>query len=347
MGNSTRLTGVVQALRRRASREALRVVVGTGGRAARYWATHAPALQAEILALESYRFAERQEQSLSLGWGGFLRPRNARLYARNSRLLNAFLGENSVDAALIDSDYHVLPLLSSGVPITALGQASDVVRRCAADRGVPSVSTGALLIERLDAAFQRAVSLRTLVPAFEPIDFGIARATAVPLIVREEFTVPVAAPIGGPEAVRVVLSGSGIGSAPLLAWARRHSLTVLDSLGGDSWAVDAQGRPVVDRASAVVIQGGLSSISECIARRRKMIVVPIPGHAEQRANAFEVERRGLGLSVAELSEPPGALLERLARSTIATQDIHWPRVDGAKVVAGILLESLGLADARA
>lgn len=344
LGNATRLMGVAQAIRHRfrTPREALRIVVGTGGKSAQFWEANGPAVEAEVLPLEAYEFAAPQSQSPGLDWSRFVRPGNAAVYLRNCLRLGSFLKGSAADLALIDSDYHCLPLLASRTPIVALGQAWDVVRRYEAAGNRAEISPRSMIVERLDLLFQRGVSRRILAPSFEPAASEERKVAAVPLIVREQFSAPAGRAAGPRGPIPILLSGSGIGSARLLEYAARYDLPVIKSLQGSSWALDARGRPLIDLAPAVVVQGGLSSISECIARRKKMIVVPIAGHAEQLANAYEVERLGLGLSVRELAEPPSLLLERLERTTSAAGPVSWPRVDGAEVVARMLLEPLGL-----
>ncbi|OGR61577.1 MAG: hypothetical protein A2X36_07175 [Elusimicrobia bacterium GWA2_69_24] len=345
LGNSTRMLGIVQVIRHRlqASRQDLRIVVCAGGNSARFWAAHSAAAAVEVLPLDVYEFTPRQSESPRLRWSGFLRPRTAGVYLRNSLRLRSFLKANPVDLALIDSDYHCLPLLLSRTSILALGQAWDVVRRYEEIRRQAEIPPASMLVERLDLRFQRLVSRRILAPSFQADASGATDITAVPLIVREEFTAPAGPEPGTGAAIHVLLSGSGIGAAPMLDYAEQYGLPVIRSLRDRDWALDAGGRPLIDRARAVIVQGGLSSISECIARRRKMLVCPIAGHAEQLANAFEVERRGLGMRTAELTLPPELLLERLDRVLAAAPKSAPPRCDGAEVVARLLLEPLGLA----
>jgi hypothetical protein len=335
--------GIAQAIRHRfrVPREALRIVVGTGGTSVQFWEAAAPAVQADILPLGAYRFAPQQSQSTRIGWFGFVHPRNAGVYLRNSLSLRAFLKATAVDLAVIDSDYHCLPLLLSRTPIVALGQAWDVIRRYESAGKRTTISRWSMIIEKLDFLFQRSVSRRILVPAFESVRTGRRNTETVPLIVREQFGVPAGRSADAAGPIQVLLGGSGIGSAALLAYARRYDLPVIKSRQGSTWALDERGLPLIDLAPAVVIQGGLSSISECIARRRKMIVLPLEGHAEQLANALEVERRGLGLRAADLSDPPSVWLERLDRMSPPEAEDSWPRVDGAQVAAQLLLKLLG------
>ncbi|MFA6091880.1 MAG: glycosyltransferase family protein [Elusimicrobiota bacterium] len=343
MGNSTRLMGIAQSLRHRfrAPREKLRLVICTGGKTAAYWSENASSVQAEVVRLDDYVFSEHPSQCPRIRWSGFIRPRSAAVYLRNSLRLRALIESSAVDLALIDSDYHCLPLLLAGIPIAALGQARDVLRRYATNRHLAPIPPWNMLIERLDFQFQRLISRSVLVPCFEPAAAQEGSVTALPLIVREEFTA--AGRSAGPQnGLYVLTGGSGIGSAALLDYAKRYDLPVIGSFPEPSTALDIEGRPLIDRASAVIIQGGLSSISECIARQKKMIILPIEGHAEQVINAVEVERRGLGLRVSELSASPNVFLERLERISPAAPERSWPQVNGAQAAARTLIEMIGL-----
>jgi hypothetical protein len=200
------------------------------------------------------------------------------------------------DVVLLDSDYHFLAFLGRGLRIFFLGQAIDVVHRAKSlgyrpPRWLSWLSF--LACEVGDGLVQRCLSHRVFVPSFLETEHESsgARALKVPLIVREEFRrAGERAP--SREAVAVT-SGSGIeidridGLAGALGAARfshgHHDVRVTSP-------EDFQA------AEMVVIQGGLTSISECIALRKPMLVVPIRGRAEQEVNARTVERLGLGFS---------------------------------------------------
>ena len=344
LGNSTRLLGVLQALRLdfRVTPEDLRVVVATNGRATAFWEAEGPALDASVLALAGY--APSRQTAARLRWRTFFRPSVVGAYLRNTASLFSFLAHRRTALALIDSDYHCLPLLFFRIPVLALGQAWDVLNRDEGNRPVSRLPRAGLLVERLDLMFQRLVSERILVPSFDTDVAAPPNVTPVPLIVRREYSF--AAPPPSKGRLLVLLGGSGIGSAPLLAYAKRHGLSVIGAPGEPAASLDAFGSPLIDYAEAVLTQGGLSSLSECLARGKRMIVLPIEGHAEQLSNALAVEQLGMALRVSDLDAPPEEFIRRLERlGRGEAGETHWPRTDGAAVVAEILLHELGLARA--
>jgi len=336
LGNATRLLGVLESIRLLGGPPAqLRVVVAAAGPAAAFWREHAVRVGAELLPLEAYVLAPGPEEPRGVPWGSLARPASVGVFLRNSGHLADLARRGRLNLALVDSDYHGLPLLARRVPVIALGQAWEVLRR----RTCPPIPARQLWIERLDLGFQRTIARTVLVPSFDPGAAAESRVVPVPLIVRAAFrTPPTAAPAG---TWCVLTGGSGVATAPLRAWAERHGVPLLGARAGAVPTLDDTGRPLIDRFGAVVVQGGLSSISECAARRRPMVVVPIPAHGEQASNAQEVLRRGLGLRVAALEEPPARLWERLAGLPPPAPDA-WPRTDGAQIVARFLLAALGL-----
>ena len=56
---------------------------------------------------------------------------------------------------------------------------------------------------------------------------------------------------------------------------------------------------LLEKADALVINGGYSAVSEAFALRKPVFVVPVPGHAEQFVNARLVQRLGLGFVATE------------------------------------------------
>ena len=52
---------------------------------------------------------------------------------------------------------------------------------------------------------------------------------------------------------------------------------------------------LIKQSTVVVINGGLSSISEALAMKTPMVVVPIKGHLEQKINADWIQQNNLGL----------------------------------------------------
>lgn len=221
----------------------------------------------------------------------------ARAYARNTLILRRAMRSLDPDFVLLDSDYHFGAFVFRRARLFYLGQAIDVVDRARLlgyrPRGLVA-RLSFVACEVIDGILQRKMSDKVFVPSFLEVEdvAGPGRALRVPLIVREEFR------RAGDKRASVksvaVTSGSGIEVERIDG--------LVAAMGGCLFTSGEQG---ISRLTSpedfqagefVVIQGGLTSISECIALRKPMLVVPIRGRAEQEVNARTVERLGLGIS---------------------------------------------------
>lgn len=307
MGNAARVAALVEAL---SSRIECHVV--TWGAGVGFFRN------AEVTALRDYAHAP------------FRVPVR---FVLNSLHLRRLIRKFEPDLLVLDSDYHWPAYLWAGIPIAYVGQASDVLERAEAARYRPAAVMewlNFLIREQADSWFQRRISTRILVPCFSGLGPVDAQVERIPLIVRAEYLRGQGRVAAGPPAV--LLSGSGIGSSAFRAL-QRH--------GGFKFLNEVPSRPAdLDACGIIFVQGGLSSISECIARGKFMVVVPIARHPEQYLNAMMVEKLGLGImaSAFELRDP-ALLLERACR---AAEHAGRLRVDctGAAAAAAILLQML-------
>lgn len=220
----------------------------------------------------------------------------ARAYARNTVILRRAVSALKPNVVLLDSDYHFGAFLRRPGRLFYLGQAIDVVSRA---RGLGYRPRGLVArfsfvaCEVLDGLLQRLVSDRVFIPSFLEAECaaGDARAQRVPLIVREEFR-----NAGARNASRksvAVTSGSGIESERIDGLVAELGGSLFTAGVGEARLTNPED---FQAGEFVVIQGGLTSISECIALRKPMLVVPIRGRAEQEVNARTVESLGLGVS---------------------------------------------------
>ena len=289
MGNASRVMAVVQSLHAIATKNNIRLtcIVVSWGSGYRFLEEYKRrgSVQFELHALRTYRHFRFS----------FLRFPFA--YIANILSLWKLVRHAKPGAVLLDSDYHFPAFWLSKCPLFFIGQANDIVDRAHENRYQPrSVKEwfNWLFREKLDSWIQNLMADKVFVPSFNPDSGGDSCCLKVPLIVREDFQNH---PLHHPEqpAVGLLLSGSETEKKPFLTLSQEHNLIAISP-------ANANGHPVIsspemlDRLDVVLVQGGLSSISECIARRRFMAVFPIKDHPEQILNAFEVQRLGLGIA---------------------------------------------------
>lgn len=246
----------------------------------------------------------------------------------NASLLRREIRNLSPDLILLDSDYHFPAFIGVGVPRCYLGQAIDVVAR-GRRHGINSWKQrlNFFFKEKLDALFQRVFADTILAPCFIERTAVKSGVHHIPLIVRHEFRRPVKPTANN--TVGILLSGSRMERSAFSGLEGLKGFEILESVPSTAAALD--------RCGTVFVQGGMSSIAECIARERFAVIFPMRDHPEQILNAREVEKLGLGLMAdpEELADLP-RLLERvrLARENFPAKSIECAGAEAAARILG-------------
>jgi hypothetical protein len=334
MGNASRLVAVIEALfdhcRKSGNGELdLHVVSwGSGLRFLEEYRRDAAGTNFQLIEARPY---EKQ----SFGLLGYLPA-----FLKNVIQLSGIVRRLQPDLIVLDSDYHFPAYFGSACPVVFIGQAEDVLLRSRAHDYLPKFSEKLNLIfrEKLDSWVQKIFSDVVLVPSFNEAGAADSKVRRIPLIVRREF-------LEKPRSVKnqtvgLLLSGSKQEKENFLTVANEHGLRILapDVNSNEDLAICKAAD--LDEFDIVFIQGGLSSISECIARQKFAVVFPLKGHAEQHLNAREVEKLGLGMksNLDELKQ----FSELLQRATARRLRSALPAIpcNGAQAAAEILLEKL-------
>lgn len=199
--------------------------------------------------------------------------------------------------AIIDSDYHFLPYLLRKLKIISISQASDVIFRSEESNYRPNKINEYITFiirEKIDAYLQSLFSNKVLVPCFQPLKHKSPKnSIRIPLIVRKEFlsSIENETETGS---IGILLSGSGIEKEKFLSLKKKYNLPIISpDRNKDNFICHAN---ELDKFDIILSQGGLSSISEAIAKEKFLVVFPIKNHPEQIVNAIEVEKLGLGIS---------------------------------------------------
>ncbi len=320
LGNATRLGAIIEALAKRAESKGVRFqcTVFSWGRAVSYFAKLGESLPVECIRLAGYESGRKRDKFSGLGELRAL-PLYLGRYIGNTAQIRRWISSHRPDLILLDSDYHLAGPRPGRMPIVFLGQAHEVIRYSRSQdiraRGLQE-KFSKVIFERLDAWLQRRIADRVLVPCLKPTAAASSRRLLrVEPIVRSAFRDGIGAPsLPGETAgkVAVMTGGSGIGSDALLHWAHARGYAVFS--GQDADCLEGSGRSLKARLSefgVLVVQGGLSSISEGVALGRPLMVVPIPDRFEQKCNALQVEHLGLGLVCVDPEKNGDAVLEKL------------------------------------
>ncbi|TNC94024.1 MAG: glycosyltransferase [Stygiobacter sp.] len=253
------------------------------------------------------------------------------------------------DVVVTDSNYAFGPARRLGVPVAALNNSDMVLHTVFARRDWPaSVLPQFLAVECADYLFHRIKADLIISPRLNPADrLEGGKFRRVGPIVRRDCQP--SEPQDRPRRVAIMLSGSVFGSPVSLDTAP------------EGITIDVVGRPppegrivrdgicyhgkvrnsldVMRAADLVIVNGGFSAVSEALMMRKPMVVIPIPNHAEQWANAQVITDMGIGFMATEahLIEAVSEGLRRMpalaaAYSTLPSQP------NGAVEAARLILE---------
>lgn len=262
-------------------------------------------------------------------------------YLKNTQILLSAHRRIKPDLIVLDSDYHFMAHLWSKKPILYIGQAGDVVRR-AEDNKTRSWSfkerLNLLIRERGDFFLQRLFADLVLVPSFDPKKLKPVKGVQfIHLIVRDEFR---SRPLmtNPKNDLGILLSGSQLHKKQFVDFADKFNLNVI---APDTHKHLIATSEDVDDFSSVIVQGGLSSISEVLARGKWLVVFPMENHPEQILNAQEIEELGFGV-MAQLSDLNNLseLNQKINASKINQAARNRPECNGADEVRSAVEKNL-------
>lgn len=219
-------------------------------------------------------------------------------FRENQRRASKLIEDLEPDLIIADSDFYCLgPARKSGVFLATVNSSPVTMAQLKRD-GVPAdCGFSGHVIERADAWFQQRYSQAIICPAIQPMDSLAKKVFQIPPIVRKDFQKQVTIK----EEVVAITGGSGIGASVIDLEDVSVPITVFGSeiqkVPEHAEKVEGFSEDLAEtmcQAKVLVVQGGFSSVSEAIATRRPVVVVPIEGHAEQMMNAREIEELGIG-----------------------------------------------------
>lgn len=277
-------------------------------------------------------------------------------FMANRRAADELLGRLRPDLAVADSDFYCLgPARRRGIPLASINNSALIVAHLRKFGIPPGCGFSARFIEGTDAWLQERYPSRVVCPVLKPMEGLPSKYIQIPPIVRPGFEPGGAESKGDEESkgsecgeeVVAVTGGSGIGAQELDLQCVRAPLT---TYGTRLAKIPPQARQLgftlddagpMRRARVLVVQGGFSSVSEAVALRRPVVVVPIARHAEQHVNAAIVESLGIGLAArgADAGAKVCEILSRYDEFAERCRKCAIPS-DGAEQAARALLDMM-------
>lgn len=284
MGNASRTMAIIEEMERYNSSEKHfpeKIIIATWGAGLKFFQQYAKNSHRDInlYALKDYA-----------NWYKY-----PGIYFINSLIIFDLIKKHKPKLVVIDSDYHFLPFLFSKIKILSISQAPNVIERAIENHYQPTnlfERLAFLIREKLDSRIQLMIADKVLVPCFRVNQSkNTQKAIQIPLIVRSEFlsksfVIPHAK-------IGILLSGSGIEKEHFLNLQESQALNIISpDRKADDFICHSN---EIDKFEIIFTQGGLSSISEAIARKKFLVVFPIKNHPEQINNAITVEKLGIGI----------------------------------------------------
>jgi len=273
---------------------------------------------------------------------------------RNAALVERLLETLQPDVVVTDSVYISKPMHRRKIPLVALNNADAVVRGYRMFQNRPAGIRAQFYAVELTDYFYHAWRPDLVISPALLAELAQAHGKFRPVgaIVRKGYR-----PAPYRERARnavIMLSGSAFGTEIRLS--RADYPVRIDVLGRSAppgWSgiasVTYHGRvrdprPFLQDADLMVVNGGFSAVSEMVGMAKPMIVVPVPGHAEQWVNGRVVDYLGIGMVAGEdeIEDKILAAMQRLPRFQAAYAQIPL-RADGAREAASLILGAVNRA----
>jgi hypothetical protein len=329
LGNATRAQAIIEELAEHEPK--LDIMIFTWGKSY----THFSNLNLNIQLVELVPYIDPSKESIYSGSLFAKIPRFFFIYLKNSFRIFKVLAKRKLAVAILDSDFHIFPFVFLRVPIISISQAPFVV---SVWRGLKkpdwkfTLWFRFILLEWLESIVVSVYSTVVLVPSLERFLSPNTYIRSIELLVRRKFLYNDQIQKHSNE-VGLIRSGSGLYAADLEKFRVDFGWKDLTEL---SWSLEQPS--ILAHTEIIATQAGLSSISECIALKKKMLVFPIPFHPEQFVNSAVLMRLGLAIEcdLREDRRSGDSIFAKIEALKGAVPNI-WPGVHGAKQAAEIVM----------
>lgn len=299
LGNSTRCDSVIQSL----LAQGWTVSVATSGNGSWYFGNRDDVQS--VTHLRQQEYAEKAGRLDVLGTIGSIKQ-FIQIMRENRQIVADLVKAERPSLIVTDSVYMFRPDKDRKIPVVALNNADIVAETFRAYEPPKSVWAQFYAVELMDYFYHRLFADAVISPSLEPhLPAPRANIHRVAPIVRHGFQAPRAEETPGRGRVVIMLSGSKFGSPVHLS---RLAYDFRVDIVGRQKPDDFENNDniwyhgkledtfdLLSKADLLVVNGGFSAVSEAVCLKKPVVVIPVPGHAEQWANGFTIEKLGLGL----------------------------------------------------
>ena len=226
---------------------------------------------------------------------------NFKAIHKSRKKLKKILQSQTYSLIVADSNFSAV-FLKNRPPLISINNADRIIKSAVQIK--KRFYLASWLIEWADFTYNKIASAKVISPFFEPLHSKEPKKTKfthTALIVRKEFLSRQSSYSPTRHHVLIIPGGADINAGCVL----KHEKADYDiSIIGEQ--INALGEikkyhkvfntsHLMKQATIVVINAGLSSISEALAMKKPMITLPVRGHLEQKINADWIHEHNLGL----------------------------------------------------
>lgn len=244
-------------------------------------------------------------------------------FIKNVLIYFKILQDFKPDIVVVDSDYACLiPCKIKRIPIIGINNSFTVKKAWKEYKSkiFKSCLFSYYILEQIDYLCMKLFHNLVICPAFKKYETKIRKIIQVNPIVRKRCQIPnsIGKRLAPTEDIVLIMCGgsdiemdySGLNKIKkqviIIGKKNKNTKGHLYYKGIVKNSLD-----YLEEAKYIVIQGGLSSISEITNLKKPCIVIPIRGHAEQNLNAIAFEELGLGVLANSQQEDIALKLDEL------------------------------------
>ena len=263
------------------------------------------------------------------------------IYKSRKKLKN-ILQSQTYDLIVADSNFSTV-FLKNRPKLISINNADRIIK--SAGQIKKRLYLASWLIEWADFIYNSIAPDRVISPFFEPLDLKAKKTKFkhTALMVRKEFLSPPSHTFVKHH-VLIMPSGAPINTGQSLTHDKQdHDISIIGRQITTLGRIKKHDRVfntshLMKQATIIVVNGGLSSISESLAMKKPMIIIPMKGHLEQKVNASWIQEHNLGLisSWEKLQESIHEMIKHF--DTFKKNLIEYTYTNGAQQSADLILK---------
>ncbi len=320
LGHATRSWAIIEQILNLDSSS--KIIVFTWGSGISFFKSKLPHFEFELHLLSSYFEIDGLETGRAARINLAHKLWAVAVWIKNSVYIHQHLKNQSNLVCIVDSDYHFLSYFFKASLLASISQTPFIIHHWRQNFSKFSLLMNIRFVffEWFDYFLQKLFCDIVFSPSFYQLAEYNKKIKFIPPIVRSEFLIS----RQGSAVHEVGVIGSGSTYSEEIKQKTRKLKYVYEEK--NEFGLDANGLPLIDKFSRLITQCGFSSLSECFARSKPMVLDPIANHPEQVINACVL----VAMNKASFFAKPIISMQMFRQPMKAK---NWVQCNGAEVLA--------------